>query len=192
MISTPNGQQGKFYELAKAAGLTDGRIVSSESGVGKEALPIRDSLLATRLSPRDSLLPTADSRFWSSHWCDVYEAVRQGLKIDIELLRSGCDDESTFQQEFCCQFVSTAENFFPPELLAACLSAEASTDTPAHLLASARGMDGQELEIAQGRDGRGSQYLPTSSSRNFPGSDFRIFPGHRHRPAARPHGLLAG
>ena len=145
VISTPNGQQGKFFELAKAAGLTDGRIVSSESGVGKEALPIRDSLLATRLSPRDSLLPTADSRFWSSHWCDVYEAVRQGLKIDIELLRAGCDDESTFQQEFCCQFVSTAENFFSPELLAACLSAEASTDTPAHQLASVRGMGRPEL-----------------------------------------------
>ena len=144
VISTPNGQQGKFYELAKAAGLTDGRIANSELRVGKEARiageerianselrmakdesPIRHSLLATR---------------WSSHWCDVYEAARQGLKIDIELLRAGCDDESTFQQEFCCQFVSTAENFFPPELLAACLSAEASTDTPAHQLASVRGM----------------------------------------------------
>jgi phage FluMu gp28-like protein len=162
VISTPNGQQGKFFELAKAAGLTDGRIVSSESGVGKEALPIRDLLLATRLSPRDSLLPTADSRFWSSHWCDVYEAVRQGLKIDIALLRTGCDDESTFQQEFCCQFVSTAENLFSPELLAACLSAEASTDTPAHQLALARGMERQEIGNRKWEVGQNPSSSPTS------------------------------
>ncbi len=178
VISTPNGQQGKFFELAKAAGLTDGRIVSSESGVGKEALPIRDSLLATRLSPRDSLLPTADSRFWSSHWCDVYEAVRQGLKIDIELLRAGCDDESTFQQEFCCQFVSTAENFFSPELLAACLSAEASTDTPAHQLASVRGMGRPELQIAHGREAAGPSTTGQVLKRNVvPASDSDFFLG---------------
>lgn len=126
VISTPNGQQGKFYELAKAAGMADGRIANSELRAARDEAPIRDSLLATR---------------WSPHWCDVYEAVRQGLKINVELLRAGCDDEPTFQQEFCCQFVSTAENFFSPELLAACLSAEARTDTPAHQLASASGID---------------------------------------------------
>src|SRR5690242_713878 len=108
VISTPNGQQGKFYELAKAAGL-------EHQGLGKEGV----------FTNPKSLKPNPLS--WSSHWCDVYEAVRQGLKINIELLRAGCDDESTFQQEFCCQFVSTAENFFPPELIAACVSAEAST-----------------------------------------------------------------
>jgi phage FluMu gp28-like protein len=128
VISTPNGQQGKFYELAKAAG-----VVGEPSGA-----PTADAGKTAPQEGRAILSPT-----WSPHWCDVYEAVRQGLKINIELLRAGCDDESTFQQEFCCQFVSTAENFFPPELLAACLSAEARTDTPAHLLASARGVMGK-------------------------------------------------
>jgi phage FluMu gp28-like protein len=119
VISTPNGQQGKFYELAKAAGL-------EHQGLGKEGV----------FTNPKSLKPNPLS--WSSHWCDVYEAVRQGLKINIELLRAGCDDESTFQQEFCCQFVSTAENFFPPELIAACVSAEASTQ--------GLGITGQALE----------------------------------------------
>ncbi len=132
VISTPNGQQGKFYELAKAAGLTERWQATGDECSEKGAGPAHHSSLNTR------------HLTWSPHWCDVYEAVRQGLKINIELLRAGCDDESTFQQEFCCQFISTAENFFPPDLLAACLSAEATTDTPPRLLASARGLMGSE------------------------------------------------
>ena len=129
VISTPNGTQGKFHELAKAAGLVDKVTGYREQVTGKN-LGLHDLRPVTcHLSP----VP------WSSHWCDIYDAVRQGLKIDLKLLRAGCEDESAWQQEFCCQFVSTAENFFPPDLLAACLSAEASTDTPLLLLASAPG-----------------------------------------------------
>src|SRR5438552_12373738 len=73
VISTPNGQQGKFFELAKAAGL-----VARDSGLVNE----------------NSFLPSPEPRApspgsWSGHWCDVYEAARQGLGIDIELLRAG-------------------------------------------------------------------------------------------------------
>jgi phage FluMu gp28-like protein len=129
VISTPNGTQGKFHELAKAAGLVDKVTGYREQVTGKN-LGLHDLRPVTcHLSP----VP------WSPHWCDIYDAVRQGLKIDLKLLRAGCEDESAWQQEFCCQFVSTAENFFPPDLLAACLSAEASTDTPLLLLASAPG-----------------------------------------------------
>jgi phage FluMu gp28-like protein len=117
VISTPNGTQGKFYELAKAAGLVE------------QVTGYRVQVTGKNLGPH-GLSPVP----WSAHCCDIYDAVRQGLKIDLKLLRSGCEDESAWQQEFCCQFVSTAENFFPPELLAASLSAEASTDTPLPLL----------------------------------------------------------
>jgi phage FluMu gp28-like protein len=68
---------------------------------------------------------------------DIYEAIRQGLNIDLQLLRTGCDDETSWQQEYCCQFVSTAENFIPPALIAQCASAEATTDCPPQFLASA-------------------------------------------------------
>jgi phage FluMu gp28-like protein len=129
IISTPNGQQGKFYELAKAAGLVDkvtGYREQVTAGTGGQS---GSPPVTCNLSPIT----------WSSHSCDIYEAVRQGLKIDLRLLRAGCDDETAWQQEYCCQFVSTTENFFPPDLLAACLSAEASTDTPpSYLLTSAR------------------------------------------------------
>ncbi|MBZ5543364.1 MAG: terminase family protein [Acidobacteriia bacterium] len=113
VISTPNGTQGKFYELAKAAGLTE-----QVSGVRYQV---------SGLNP-DTRHPAPGT--WSAHSCDIYEALREGLRVDIQLLRAGCEDESAWQQEFCCQFVSTAENFLPPELLASCLSAEATTDSP--------------------------------------------------------------
>jgi len=131
VISTPNGTQGKFHELAKAAGLTESGLATRDSGLGIHLS-----------SGHESRVPSPEPRTarWSAHWCDIYDAVRQGLKIDLKLLRAGCEDESAWQQEFCCQFVSTAENFFPPDLLAACLSAEASTDTPLLLLASAPGL----------------------------------------------------
>lgn len=130
VISTPNGTQGKFHELAKAAGLTESGLATRDSGLGIHLS-----------SGHESRVPSPEPRTarWSAHWCDIYDAIRQGLKIDLKLLRAGCEDESAWQQEFCCQFVSTAENFFPPDLLAACLSAEASTDTPLLLLASAPG-----------------------------------------------------
>ena len=127
---------------------------------------------------------------WSAHFCDLYDALRQGLKIDVALLRAGCEDETAWQQEFCCQFVSTAENFLPPDLLAACLSAEATTDFPllrqAPLLtelgpASAPRISEGSRQSAEG-SGRaaeiGNSKLETGGPNfEFPVSNFQFFLG---------------
>lgn len=110
VISTPNGQQGKFYELAKAAGLTEGDPESEDAGGRAE----RRSTVGGALA-------------WSGHWCDIAKAVRQGLKIDLALLRAGVDDE-VWRQEFCCEFLSGGAQWIPPELFERCVSQEASTD----------------------------------------------------------------
>jgi phage FluMu gp28-like protein len=110
VISTPNGQQGKYYELAKAAGL-------AETGVGRGVLGI-----GKRHPAPDSLHPFA----WSAHRVTILDAVAQGLKIDIDALRAGVDDD-TWRQEFCCEFLSSAEQWIPPELFQQCVSSEAST-----------------------------------------------------------------
>jgi len=144
VISTPNGTQGKFYELAKAAGLVDKVTGYREQVTGKNPGLRGLCPVTCHLSP----VP------WSPHCCDIYDAMRQGLKIDLQLLRAGCEDESAWQQEFCCQFVSTAENFFPPDLLAACLSAEASTDTPLPLLVPPQA--GTPFSVAASAHGPGS------------------------------------
>jgi phage FluMu gp28-like protein len=154
VISTPNGEQGKFYELAKAAGLVD-------AGDEDSGLRIQGSGRAASLENRNSKLGdqgglrladfAAGRPVWSGHRVDIYEAQRQGLKINLDLLRTGCEDETTWQQEFCCQFISTAENFIPPALIAQCVSAEAAKDCPLQCLASAPrlGLEGRELRRSQ-------------------------------------------
>src|SRR5438132_8407444 len=76
VISTPNGQQGKFFELAKEAGLTDGRAEAGDqgSGVGKEmTAAVCDSAIESPPLPGPrSLTPSPRSPRWSGHWCDVY------------------------------------------------------------------------------------------------------------------------
>jgi phage FluMu gp28-like protein len=132
VISTPNGQQGKFYEIAKAAGLAE-----QDSGFRIQDSGRAADLKSRSALPGSSLVTRHSSLFWSAHCCDIYEAIRQGLNIDLQVLRAGCDDETTWQQEYCCQFVSIAENFIPPALVAQCVSAEAAKDCPPQFLASA-------------------------------------------------------
>jgi phage FluMu gp28-like protein len=111
IISTPNGQLGKFYEIAKEVGLTEPRSETGDSKAGGR-------------------VPSGESRAsrWSGHWCDIYQAERQGLKVDLELLRAGVDDE-TWRQEFCCEFISGGAQWIPPELFQQCVSSEASAGT---------------------------------------------------------------
>ncbi|MGH9445492.1 MAG: terminase large subunit domain-containing protein, partial [Terriglobia bacterium] len=109
VISTPNGQQGKFYELAKAADLTRPRIAENgEFG-------------------RSVASPQAKGAVWSGHWCDIHRAAREGMRVNVELLRSGVDDE-TWRQEFCCEFISAASEWISAALFQSCVSSEASTD----------------------------------------------------------------
>ena len=125
VISTPNGTGGKFYEIAKAAGL----VQSPESEVRspKSSHPaLRAAIVGDEGTP-DLGLRTSDSP-WSGHRVDIYDAVAQGLPANIELLRSGCDDEETWLQEYGCQFLSDAQNYIPVELISTCVHEEASTE----------------------------------------------------------------
>jgi phage FluMu gp28-like protein len=124
IISTPNGTAGKFYEIAKQAGLVDsGSAAIGEAGAVREP-PLQSS-----------------DRIWSGHRVDIYDAVRQGLKADIDLLRAGCDDEETWQQEYCCQFLSDAANYIPIELILSCVSEEATTE-----------LDGEDLHALEDKE----------------------------------------
>lgn len=91
IISTPNGQQGKYFEIAKAAGLAPG-------------------------------YPRETGNRWSGYKVSLDDAVAQGFKTDVDLLRSGVDDEETWKQEYECEFLSDAANYIPMELIWNCTS----------------------------------------------------------------------
>jgi phage FluMu gp28-like protein len=101
VISTPNGQQGKYWDLAKAAGV----------------------------NPLGAMDKTRwKSGVWSIHWIDIYTAVKLGCPTDIDLMREAAGDEDTWLQEYCCVFLSDAENYIPMELVIANESADATID----------------------------------------------------------------
>jgi phage FluMu gp28-like protein len=93
VLSTPNGEQGKFYDIARNLGL--------EMGVAPAQLPVM----------KDG---------WSGHWVDVYRAVAEGCPIDIEGMRRGLNDDDTWNQEFCCVFLKSTGAWLTLDLIAAC------------------------------------------------------------------------
>jgi len=120
VISTPNGTAGKFYEIAKQAGLVGQQAVDGRRDTGESLVASVSSLSDTYRMPSAGL--------WSGHRVDIYDAVYQGLPANIDLLRAGCDDEETWMQEYCCQFLSDAQNYIPVELVSTCVHEEATTE----------------------------------------------------------------
>jgi len=98
--STPNCRQGKYFELARGCGLVEGeQTFHRKAGI------------------------------WSAYWLDIFSAAPQlaevGVPIDIDELRELAGDEESFQQEFCCAFLESTEQWIPFELIAAARSAVA-------------------------------------------------------------------
>ncbi len=102
-LSTPNGEQGKFFDLAREFGLTD--------GVAPSPNPMRKGA-------------------WSWHWVDIHTAVREGCPIDIEEMRDLFKDEEIFSQEFLCAFLKAAGAWLPLALIAGAEDADATMDWP--------------------------------------------------------------
>ena len=120
VVSTPNYQQGKYYALCRKAGLADG------------------------VAPQKR-----QNGIWSAHWVDVYTAVAQGFPVTVEDCRDIADDEDTFLQEYCCQFLSDGENFIGFELITAAESWEASLECD---LTATNGPLYAGVDIARRRD----------------------------------------
>ena len=101
VISTPNARQGKFWDMAQAAGVDPlGGMAKTHWHAGR----------------------------WSVHWCDLASAVKLGCPIDATALREAADDEDTWLQEYCCHFLADAENYIPLELILSCESEAVGVD----------------------------------------------------------------
>ena len=126
VISTPNGQRGKFYELAKETGLTDSGSIHRLRRFHR-CHPERSE--GPALSSAQSA-KSADSSAFSGHWCDAHTAVRLGCPIHIPTLRQAIGDEETWQQEYECVFLSDSQNYIPMDLIVECEHPEASVALP--------------------------------------------------------------
>ena len=135
IISTPNGARGKYYELARAAGLVD----FDPGHVGPGLVPALSSPPLTshesRAMVRPSLTIPSESRgtshgIWSPHWVSLPHARAQGFVVDVESLRAAISDEDAWQQEYCCRFLTEAAHYLPPELVVAAEHPAATTSLP--------------------------------------------------------------
>lgn len=62
-------------------------------------------------------LMTAEDTVWSRHVVDIYEAVRQGLDRDIDMLRKGMADADAWAQEYELQWLDEASSWLPYDLI---------------------------------------------------------------------------
>jgi len=105
-LSTPAGESGKFFDLAKELGLTE--------GVAPAQNPIRQGA-------------------WSGHWVDVTMAIADGCPIslvDLEDLYRG--DFETMQQEFYCIFLKAVGAWLDLALISAAEDDGATMQLPPH------------------------------------------------------------
>lgn len=65
-------------------------------------------------------LMTAEDSVWSRHVVDIYEAVRQGLDRDIDMLRRGMADEDAWSQEYELKWLDEASAWLDYDLISSC------------------------------------------------------------------------
>ncbi|WP_333815639.1 phage terminase large subunit family protein [Tabrizicola sp.] len=70
------------------------------------------------------LMTTAENG-WSKHHVDIYEAVKQGLDVNIDELRRGMADQDKWAQEFELAWLDEASAWLDYDLISACEHTEA-------------------------------------------------------------------
>jgi phage FluMu gp28-like protein len=124
VLSTPNGEQGKFFDLARELGLID--------GIAPPQNPVKRGP-------------------WSGHWIDVYIAVAEGCPINIDEMKLGVGDQDTWDQEFCCKFLKATGAWLPLELIAKVEDEGATIELPDPFHQVGR-MVGAGIDVARDHD----------------------------------------
>jgi phage FluMu gp28-like protein len=102
VLSTPNGEQGKFYDLSKELGLSEGEPAHNFSMY----------------------------KGWSIHWIDADMAIREGCPINMAEMRQLIQDDDIVNQEFNCVFLKATGAWIPLQLIQDCEDATASLAWP--------------------------------------------------------------
>ena len=77
----------------------------------------------------------SDPKKWSVHLVTIYDAVRQGLPVNIEDLKAAIDDEEAWAQEFMCEFMDSSNCLLPYDIIALAESPDASVNCDPALFA---------------------------------------------------------
>lgn len=67
---------------------------------------------------------------YSGHLVDIYQAIRDGLPLNVDELKAGLDDPEIWAQEYECIPADVSAVLLPYDLLATCESTEATTTVP--------------------------------------------------------------
>lgn len=65
-------------------------------------------------------LMTTEENGWSKHHVDIYEAVKQGLDVNVEELRQGMADQDAWAQEFELAWLDEASSWLDYDLISSC------------------------------------------------------------------------
>ena len=65
---------------------------------------------------------------YSKHKVTIEDAVREGLKVDLNALKNGVDDPDIWAQEYLCEFVDNSSVLLPYELIGKCESSQIRDD----------------------------------------------------------------
>lgn len=65
---------------------------------------------------------------YSTHKVTIEDAVRMGLKVNIEELKAGVDDPDIWAQEYMCEFIDSTSVLLPYEMIGKCESTNIADD----------------------------------------------------------------
>jgi phage FluMu gp28-like protein len=125
IISTANGQGNKFHSLwAKNYGRKPEELEKESAAL----IPahVRERILeaiaqsAVVTQKAEGLTVSEAQMIWSCHLVTIYDAVREGLPVNLFELYAGMDDPEGWAQEFECEFLDAAAVLLPYELIALC------------------------------------------------------------------------
>ncbi len=75
---------------------------------------------STPKGPGNLFAELADNERFERSTVTIFEAVEQGLEVDVDALKAAMGDEQLFLQEFCCQFLDESTSLLTYEQIAQC------------------------------------------------------------------------
>jgi len=132
VISTPNGQGNKLHSLwAKNYNRSAAAIKKDSDDIVPAHIRERIEAAIASAPKRNAGLTREESQMqWSCHRVTIYDAVAQGLPVNLFELYAGMDDPIGWAQEYECDFLDSAAVLLPYELIARCEALEATTTVP--------------------------------------------------------------